>query len=180
FLSGIILLFERPIQVGDVVEIGDIWGTVREINVRSTQVRTFDNAELIIPNSDFISQLVTNWSFRDARVRRTVEVRVAYGSDVGLVRELLMDVAYQHPRILRRPHPEVLFSDFGDSALIFKLRFWVHIDWFLVVETDVRCDIDKQFRENGIIIPFPQRDVYLKTGKLEPPAPAGAQEQNET
>ncbi|MBA2882954.1 small-conductance mechanosensitive channel/predicted nucleic acid-binding Zn-ribbon protein [Desulfosalsimonas propionicica] len=180
FLSGIILLFERPIQVGDVIEMGTIWGTVREINVRSTQVRTFDNAELIIPNSDLISQVVTNWSFRDARVRRTVEVRVAYGSDVALVREVLMDVAYQHPRILRRPHPEVLFSDFGDSALVFKLRFWVHIDWFLTVETDVRSDIDKQFKEHGITIPFPQQDVYLKTGKLEPPEKAGAQEQNET
>jgi len=180
FLSGIILLFERPIQVGDVIEIGDIWGTIREINVRSTQMRTFDNAELIIPNADLISQVVTNWSYRDARIRRTVQVGVAYGSDVALVREVLMDVAYQHPRILRRPHPEVLFSDFGDSALIFKLRFWVHIDWFLTVETDVRTDIDKQFKEHGITIPFPQRDVYLKTGKLEPPEQAGALEQNET
>ncbi len=176
FLSGIILLFERPIQVGDVIEIGDIWGTVREINVRSTQVRTFDNAELIIPNSDFISQLVTNWSFRDSRVRRTVEVRVAYGSDIELVRQVLMDVAYQHPRVLRRPHPELLFSDFGDNGLIFKLRFWVHIDWFLVVETDVRFDIDKQFKEHGIVIPFPQRDVYLKTDNRVPAATPVAQE----
>ncbi len=163
FLSGIILLFERPIQVGDIVEIGGIWGTVREINVRSTQVRTFDNADLIIPNADFISQSLTNWSFRDARVRRTLAVGVAYGSDIELVRRLLIEVAYKHPRILRRPHPEVLFSDFGESALIFKLRFWVHIDWFLIVETDVRFDIDKVFRENGITIPFPQRDLHFKS-----------------
>ncbi|MBS3809483.1 MAG: mechanosensitive ion channel family protein [Desulfobacterales bacterium] len=163
FLSGIILLFERPIQVGDVIEIGGIWGTVREINVRSTQVRTFDNADLIIPNADFISQSLTNWSFRDARVRRTVQVGVAHGSDIELVRRLLIEVAYQHPRILRRPHPEVLFSDFGESALIFKLRFWAHIDWFLIVETDVRFDIDKVFRENGITIPYPQRDLHFKS-----------------
>ncbi|MBS3732011.1 MAG: mechanosensitive ion channel [Desulfobacterales bacterium] len=163
FLSGIILLFERPIQVGDVVEIGGIWGTVQEINVRSTQVRTFDNADLIIPNADFISQRLTNWSFRDARVRRSVQVGVAYGSDIELVRRLLIEVAYKHPRILRRPHPEVLFSDFGESALIFKLRFWAHVDWFLIVETDVRFDIDKVFRENGIRIPFPQRDLHFKS-----------------
>ncbi|MFP4453944.1 MAG: mechanosensitive ion channel family protein, partial [Desulfobacterales bacterium] len=177
FLSGIILLFERPIQVGDVIEIGGIWGTVREINVRSTQVRTFDNADLIIPNSDFISQSLTNWSFRDARIRRTVEVGVAYGSDTELVRSILIEVAYQHPRILRRPHPEVLFSDFGESALIFKLRFWAHIDWFLIVETDVRFDIDRRFRENNIVIPFPQRDLHFKSDNPTPVPDTGAQEQ---
>lgn len=175
FLSGIILLFERPIQVGDVIEIDGIWGTVREINVRSTQVRTFDNADLIIPNSDFISQRLTNWSFRDARVRRIVQVGVAYGSDIERVRQILMEIAYQHPRILRRPHPEVLFSDFGDSALIFQLRFWVHIDWFLVVETDVRFDIDRLFKENNITIPFPQRDLHFKSDNRIPVP--GAQEQ---
>ncbi|MFW6080760.1 MAG: mechanosensitive ion channel family protein, partial [Desulfosalsimonas sp.] len=177
FLSGIILLFERPIQVGDTIEINGIWGTVKEINVRSTQVTTFDNADLIIPNSDFISQSLTNWSFRDARVRRSVSVGVAYGSDIDLVRQILIDVAYQHPRILRRPHPEVLFSDFGESALIFKLRFWAHVDWFLTVETDVRFDIDKQFRENNIKIPFPQRDLHFKTDNPSPVPGTGAQEQ---
>jgi small-conductance mechanosensitive channel len=176
FLSGIILLFERPIQVGDVIEIGTVWGTVREINVRATQVRTFDNADLIIPNADFISQSLTNWSFRDARVRRSVTVGVAYGSDIELVRQVLMDVAYQHPRILRRPHPEVLFSDFAESSLVFKLRFWVHIDWFIVVETDVRFDIDKKFKENGIVIPYPKRDIYLKTDDSTSGTLPGAQE----
>ncbi|MCF8094235.1 MAG: mechanosensitive ion channel [Desulfobacteraceae bacterium] len=177
FLSGIILLFERPIQVGDVIETGGILGTVREINVRSTQVRTFDNMDLIVPNSDFISQRLTNWSFRDARIRRTVEVGVAYGSDIELVRQILTDVAYRHPRILRRPHPEVLFSDFGESALIFRLRFWVYIDWFLTVETDVRFDIDKKFRENNITIPFPQRDLHFKSDNRALLPGTGAQEQ---
>ncbi|MFW6052349.1 MAG: mechanosensitive ion channel domain-containing protein [Desulfosalsimonas sp.] len=176
-LSGVILLFERPIQVGDVIEINGIWGTVKEINVRATRVRTFDNADLIIPNSDFISQSLTNWSFRDARIRRTIEVRVAYGSDIELVRQILIDVAYQHPRILRRPHPEVLFSDFAESALIFKLRFWAHVDWFLIVETDVRYDIDRRFRENNITIPFPQRDLHFKSDNAKPVPGAGAQEQ---
>ncbi len=177
FLSGIILLFERPIQVGDVIEINGIWGTVKEINVRSTRVTTFDNADMIIPNSDFISQSLTNWSFRDARVRRSVEVGVAYGSDIDLVRQILVDVVYQHPRVLRRPHPEVLFTDFGESALIFKVRFWVHVDWFLMIETDVRFDIDKQFRENNIRIPFPQRDLHFKSDKSSPVPGKEAQEQ---
>ncbi|MGM0452639.1 MAG: mechanosensitive ion channel domain-containing protein [Thermodesulfobacteriota bacterium] len=162
FMSGIILLFERPIQVGDVIEIEGIWCTVKEINVRATHVKTFDNADLIIPNADFISQRVTNWSFRDARVRRSITIRVAYGSDIERVRETLFDIVYKHPRVLRRPHPEVLFTDFGDSALVFEVRFWVHLDYFLTVETDIRFDIDKQFREQNIRIPFPQRDIYIQ------------------
>jgi len=162
FLSGIILLFERPIQVGDVVEVNGIWGTVAKINVRATQVKTYDNADLIIPNADLISNQLTNWSFKDARVRRTITVGVAYGSDIALVRETLNNIALKHPRVYPRPHPEVLFSDFGESALIFKLRLWVHINYFLSVETDVRCEIDKEFKALGIHIPFPQRDIYIK------------------
>ena len=162
FLSGIILLFERPIQVGDVIEVNGIWGTVTKINVRATQVKTYDNADLIIPNADLISRQLTNWSFKDARVRRTITVGVAYGSDIDLVRETLNNIALQHARVYRRPHPEVLFSDFGDSALIFKLRVWVHINYFLSVETDIRFEIDKEFKALGIHIPFPQRDIHIK------------------
>lgn len=162
FVSGIILLFERPIKVGDVIEINGLWGTVKKINVRSTQVRTFDNADLIIPNTDFINQQLTNWSFKDARVRRNIVVGVAYGSDTVLVKETLFDIAYHHPQVYKRPHPEVLFEDFGESALIFKLRLWASINYFLSVETDVRFEIDRRFRELGITIPFPQRDVYIR------------------
>ncbi|MFP4158062.1 MAG: mechanosensitive ion channel domain-containing protein [Desulfobacterales bacterium] len=177
FLSGIILLFERPMKVGDTIEINGIWGTVKEIKVRSSQVTTFDNSDMIIPNSDFINQTLTNWSFRDARVRRSVRVGVAHGSDIDLVRQILTDVAYQHPRVLRRPHPEVLFADFGENALIFELRFWAHVDWFLTVETDVRFDIDNKFRENNIRIPFPQRDIHFKTDNSIPVPGKAAQEQ---
>ena len=179
FLSGIILLFERPIQVGDVVEVNGIWGTVAKINVRATQVKTYDNADLIIPNADLISRQLTNWSFKDARVRRTITVGVAYGSDIQLVRETLNRIALNHQRVYRRPQPEVLFSDFGESALIFKLRVWVHINYFLSVETDIRFEINKAFKELGIHIPLPQRDVHFKSGHVtatEPPQgdPAGA------
>jgi potassium-dependent mechanosensitive channel len=162
FFSGLILLFERPIQVNDVIEIGGIWGVVKEINVRSTHVKTYDNADLMIPNSEIVSQQVTNWSFRDPRIRRTISIGVAYGSDVKLVKETLINIAYNDPRVSRRPNPDVIFSDFGDNALIFNLRFWVHVDYFLRVESDIRSEIEKEFRRLGISIPFPQRDVYIK------------------
>jgi len=169
FLSGIILLFERPIQVGDVVEINGIWGTVSKINVRATQVKTYDNADLIIPNSDFVSRQLTNWSFKDARVRRTITVGVAYGSDTERVRDTLLNIAANNSSVYRRPQPEVLFSDFGEYALIFKLRVWAHINYFLNVETDIRFEINEKFRELGIHIPYPQRDVYLKAGDADMP-----------
>jgi potassium-dependent mechanosensitive channel len=162
FFSGLILLFERPIQVNDVIEIGGVWGVVKEIKVRSTHIKTYDNADLMIPNSEIVGQQVTNWSFRDPRIRRTITIGVAYGSDVKLVKETLVNIAYNDPRVSRRPNPDVMFSDFGDNALIFKLRFWAHVDYFLRVESDIRSEIDKEFRRLGIGIPFPQRDVYIK------------------
>ena len=161
FISGLILLFERPIKVGDVVEINSIWGTVAQINVRSTVVRTFDNAALIIPNADIISNQLTNWTFKDVRMRRTITVGVAYGSDVKSVERLLYEIAEQHPRVLKNPAPEVLFADFGDSALIFKLRVWTIIDYGVPAENAIRFEIDRIFREKNITIPFPQRDLHL-------------------
>jgi potassium-dependent mechanosensitive channel len=164
FVSGLILLFERPIQVGDVVEIGGTWGKVVKINVRSTVVQTFDNASLIIPNSEFVSSQLTNWSFKDMRIRRNVLVGVAYGSDVEEVRRTLLEVADAHTQILKTPGPQVLFTDFADSALLFKLRFWTTIDFALGTETDIRFEIDRLFRERNIQIPFPQRDLHLVSG----------------
>lgn len=163
FLSGIILLFERPIQVGEVIEIGGKWGTVRKINFRSTVVQTYDNASLIIPNSEFISNQVINWSFKDPRLRRSVTVGVAYGTDVQLVRETLLEIAEHHPKVLKYPRYDVLFSDFGDSALIFNLRFWSTLDDFFAAETEIRFEIDKLFRERNIEISFPQRDIHIRS-----------------
>lgn len=165
FISGIILLFERPMQVGDVIEVGGTWGIVKEINVRSTHLKTYDNSDLIVPNSDFISQRVINWSFKDPKVRRTITVGVAYGSDIARVKEILVDIANTNNRVYRQPAPDALFADFGDSALIFKLRVWVHIENFLSVESDIRSEIDRRFREAKIMIPFPQRDLYIKEFK---------------
>jgi potassium efflux system protein len=167
FISGIILLFERPFQVGDDIEVNGTWARVRKINVRSTLVQTYDNASLIIPNSDLISSQVTNWSFKDKRLRRTVEVGVAYGSDVELVRSTLFEVAEKTPRVLKLPKPDVIFRNFGDSALIFHLRFWTRVEYFLAVETDVRFEIDRLFRERNIEIAFPQQDIHIRSGFKE-------------
>ena len=161
FISGLILLFERPIQVGDWVEVNGIWGSVEKINVRSTIVKSVDNAALIIPNSEFISNRLTNWSFKDPKIRRTITIGVAYGSDIHKVKEILLNIANKHPRVYRIPAPDVVFTDFGDSALIFEIRIWVHVDFSISTRTDIRFEIDRQFKENNIVIPFPQRDVHL-------------------
>ncbi len=163
FISGIILLFERPIQVGDDVEINGIWATVKKINVRATVVQTYDNASIIIPNSEFISSQVTNWSFNDKRLRRSIDVGVAYGSDIEGVRETLLKIAEKTQKVFKQPKPDVIFRDFGDSALMFRLRVWTDIDNIFKVETAIRFEIDKQFKEKGFIIAFPQRDVHLFT-----------------
>jgi small-conductance mechanosensitive channel len=163
FISGLILLFERPIQVGDVVEVGGTWGEVLKINVRSTLVQTYDNSTLIIPNSEFISSRVTNWSHRDPYIRRDLPVGVAYGSDTALVEQLLLEAADHVKEVVQYPRKAVVqFIDFGESSLDFRLRFWSTINDFLTAETRLRFEIDRLFRENGVEIPFPQRDVHMK------------------
>jgi len=171
FMSGLILLFERPIQVGDDIELNGVWATVKKINVRSTLVQTYDNASLIIPNSDLINNQVTNWSFKDKRLRRDISIGIAYGSDIVLAKKLLLEVANSKMRVLRYPEPEVLFRDFGDSALVFKLRFWSLVDYFIQVESELRFDIDEIFNKNNIVIAFPQKDVHLHMvdSKVEEP-----------
>jgi small-conductance mechanosensitive channel len=163
FVSGLILLFERPVEAGDAIEVNGTWGTISKIRVRSTVVQTYDNASLIIPNSDMISNHVTNWSFKDSRLRRWITVGVAYGSDTELVRKTLLEIAHADPKVLRQPGPDVLFRDFGDSALIFVLRVWSTIENFLAMETDVRFEIDRLFRERNIEIAFPQRDIHIRS-----------------
>lgn len=171
FISGIILLFERPIQVGDAVEISGIWGIVKKINFRSTLVQTYDNASLIIPNSEFISNSVTNWSFKDQRLRRIITIGVAYGTDARVTADTLLEIAKSCPWVLADPKPDVLFSDFGDSALIFKLRIWTLLDSMIAAENDIRYRINQTFSEMGIEIPFPQQDIHIRSGL---PSAAGA------
>ena len=165
FISGLILLFERPVQVGDFVEVSGVQGTVRAIRARSSMVETQDNVSIIVPNSNFISENVTNWSYRDEKVRIHVNVGVSYGADVDLVAETLLRVGEAHPEVLRDPEPRVQFLNFGDSSLSFDLLVWIEDparQYF--VRSDLNFAVVKAFREEGITIPFPQRDLHLRTG----------------
>jgi small-conductance mechanosensitive channel len=183
FISGLILLFERPIRIGDWVVVGGIEGYVRKINIRATVIETFDFAEIIVPNSEFISGQVTNWTLASMVGRVVVPVGVAYGSDTEKVRDILLDVAQNHPEVVTdssAPEPSVVFREFGDSSLNFQLRcFLVNVDRRLRILSDLNFAIDKAFREAGIEIPFPQRDLHLKDWPGKPdtlpenPAPSG-------
>lgn len=162
FISGIILLFERPISVGDYIDVGDTSGIVESIDMRSTTIITLDNITLIVPNSKFIEDTVTNWSVADPKVRISISVGVAYGSDTELVTKLLLEVAENHEEVMENPEPDVLFSEFGDSSLNFKLRVWIFSPRRRYnITSDLNFAIDKAFRQHDITIPFPQRDVHF-------------------
>lgn len=165
FISGMILIFSRNIQVGDVVEVGGTVGEVRKISIRATVVQTYDNALIFVPNSEFVSNRLTNWTRSNRSTRRDVSVGVAYGSDTALVSKLLLKAASATDNILRYPTPTVFLSSFADSSLDFTLRFWVS-DYNLAVSTSsaLRLKIDSLFRENGIEIPFPQMDLHVRDG----------------
>ena len=165
FVSGVILLFERPVRVGDLITVGDTVGVVEAIGIRATLIRTPDNVEMIIPNSQFIAQAVTNWTYRDKSVRVHVPVGVSYGSDTALVKQLLIQVAVLHPEVLTEPEPTVLFLAFGESSLDFDLRAWVpDPEERRRIVSDLNFAIDAAFRDHGVVIPFPQRDVHLDPG----------------
>ncbi|MTB50746.1 mechanosensitive ion channel [Lewinella sp. W8] len=164
-ICGIIILFERSVKVGDVVELqGHQVGTVRKIGARTSTVETRDDIIVFVPNSKLIGENVTNWSQVEKKARFHVAVGVAYGSDTKLVREILLDVAKEHPHALDFPKPVVRFLDFGDSALLFDLIFFsrnfVGIE---DVKSDIRFAIDDAFRARGVEIPFPQRDVWIRS-----------------
>lgn len=166
-VSGIIIVFEKPIKVGDVIKIdADIAGKVESINIRSTTIKTFERTTAIIPNSRFLESNVINWIHGgDMVLRAIITVGVAYGSDTELVRECLLKVANEHPHVLKDPEPKVRFAEFGESSLNFQLYFWAHIDNRWMAISDLNFAIDKIFRENNIIIPFPQRDLHIRTEK---------------
>ncbi|HKK07199.1 MAG TPA: mechanosensitive ion channel domain-containing protein [Gammaproteobacteria bacterium] len=166
FVSGLILLFERPIKTGDWIVVGGTEGYVKRIRIRSTQIQTFDRADVIVPNSELISSQVTNWMLYDARGRARVAVGVAYGSDTAKVNEILLDIANKHPSVITdgsAPKPMVLFREFGDSSLNFELRCHIqNIDERLSFISEVNFAIDAAFREHGVEIPFPQRDLHVR------------------
>jgi len=165
FVSGIILLMERPIRVGDRVEVGGTNGDVVRIGARSTWVCTNDNVVIIIPNTEFVNNRVTNWTANDRQVRFAIPLGVSYGSDPEHVREVLLEVARNHPDVLTDPGPEVLFAGFGNSSLDFELRVWTitRVQWPRIISSELYFSIFRAFKGNGIEIPFPQRDLHLKT-----------------
>ncbi len=163
FISGLIILAERPIAIGDRIEIGNIGGQVREISLRSTTIITNDNIAIIVPNADFITHSVTNWSYEDPRVRFRIPFGVAYGTDLQKLRQLMLEVAAEHPNALKDPKPDLFMAGFGDNSLNFELAVW-SADMTVAprrFRSELYFGIEKKLRENNISIPFPQREVRL-------------------
>ncbi len=164
FISGVILLAERPIKKGDLVQVEQTYGNVERIGLRSTRVRTGENIHVIVPNSAFLETNVTNWTHSDNTVRIKIGVGVAYGSPTREVERLIRQAIEENPRVIPDPEPLVLFTEFGSDSLNFEALFWVRMRRMmerLTVESDLRYRIDELFREAGIVIAFPQRDVHL-------------------
>ncbi|MFN0119784.1 MAG: mechanosensitive ion channel family protein [Blastocatellia bacterium] len=165
FISGLIILFERPVKIGDRIEVGNVEGDVIEIGARSTTVLTNDNIAIIVPNSQFITENIVNWKYNGESVRFKIPVSIAYGSDVRRVEKLLLDVAAKNPDVLKEPAPAVRFMSFGDSGLEFELRVWsttlVHRKGALF--SALNFAIYESFREHQIEIPFPQRDLHVRS-----------------
>jgi small-conductance mechanosensitive channel len=164
FIAGLILLFERPIKIGDRVTVGQTEGDVTEINMRSTTIRSLNNISIIVPNSEFISSQVINWSHGDPKVRLVVKVGVSYNSDLDTVIQSLHEVADENPNVLKTPEPDVLLSGFGDSSWDMELRVWLKDPtYFYRIRSDIHCMIVRKFRQNGVEIPFPQRDLHVRS-----------------
>ena len=164
FVSGLILLFERPVRVGDYIELDGKWAEIKNIGLRASTVQTFDQADVIIPNADLVTNQVINWTLTNRRVRLTIPVGVAYGSDIALVMETLKESAKDNSKVAEAPTPQVLYLNFGESALEFELRVWVlDADNWLVVSSELHQEIDRRFRRAKIEIAFPQRDLHLRS-----------------
>lgn len=164
FISGLIILFERPIRVGDIVTIGNVSGNVTRIRIRATTIMDWDRKELIIPNKEFITGQVINWNLTDPTMRVVIPVGIAYGSDTRLAQKLLIDVARAHPRVLKDPAPDAPFLSFGESTLNFELRVFVEQPSHSIpTRNDLHFAIDDAFRKAGIEISFHQRDIHLRS-----------------
>jgi small-conductance mechanosensitive channel len=164
FISGWILMWERPIRIGDFLEVEDAKGIVEEINTRSTRIRRVDGVHLLIPNSKLLENTVVNWTLVDKLVRTSVKVGVAYGSPAKKVAALIMQATVDENEVLKEPKPLVTFEDFGDNSLVFEVTYWIHSNvegGLRVTRSNIRFRLDELFEENNIVIAFPQRDVHL-------------------
>lgn len=168
FISGWILMSERPVRIGDFIEIEGSKGVVERIGNRSTRIRRVDGVHLLVPNSKLLEQTVINWTLVDHKIRTRVGVRVAYGSPVRQVESILLQAIKEHPSVNATPAPNIVFEEFGDSALLFDCYFWVEVkreSELRNIRSDIRFRIDELFHEHGIVIAFPQRDLHLDTGR---------------
>jgi small-conductance mechanosensitive channel len=165
--SGFVIFFERPIRMGDVVEVGGVPGVVKSIRTRSTIVNTFDNISIVVPNSEFLTDRVVNWSHSDRIVRIESRVGVDYASDAEQVKQTLLEIARANKDILSQPEPSVVFEEFADSALLFRLLYWVDVEDRMEVKSQINFAIHARFKEKGISIPFPQRDLHLRSSDFE-------------
>ena len=166
FISGFIIMGEQPINIGDLIEIDGILGQVEEVGARCTRIRTGENIHILVPNSSFLEKNITNWTLSDRLIRAYVTVGVIYGSAVEQVRDLLLQACGEFSEIHKNPEPFVLFTDFGDSALIFEVHFYILVERVIqrrTIESRLRYRIDEMFRQAGIVIAFPQQDVHLDT-----------------
>lgn len=169
FISGLIIMFERPIKIGDRIVVSGVEGNVIEIGARATTVLNNDNIAVIVPNSKFITEEVVNWKYNDARVRFRVPVAVAYGSDSRQVEKALLEIAEANEDVLDFPAPVVCFLAFGDDGLSFDLRVWSasHVDRKGRLISSLNHEIYARFQNDGIEFPFPQRDLHIRSGVLE-------------
>ena len=166
FIAGIILLFERPISVGDRVTVGSTQGDVININIRSTTIKSLNNIAYIVPNSDFISTTVINWSHGDKKIRLDLDVGVSYSSDLDTVLKALMEVGLENKEVLKDPHPEVHMLAFGDSSWNMRLRVWIpDPKRFYYIQSDLNCAVVRKFKDYKIEIPFPQRDLHIRSSE---------------
>ena len=164
FIAGLILLFERPIKIDDRITVGDTEGDVLEINIRSTTIRTLNNITIIVPNSEFISSNVINWSHGDPKIRINILVGVSYGSNIDDVLKALREVAEEHPEVLKKPESDILLREFGDSSWNMDLRVWIsHPKRHHIIKSQLNIAIVKKFRKYGVEIPFPQRDLHVRS-----------------
>ena len=164
FVSGLILLFERPVRIGDIVELGGTWAEIKKIGLRATTIQSFDQADVIIPNADLVTNQVTNWTLSNRQVRLIIPVGVAYGSDIPLVMETLTACANANPMVAKTPAPQVLFLSFGESSLDLELRVWVlDVANMLIVKNELHQEINRSFQEANIEIAFPQMDLHLRS-----------------
>ena len=164
FISGWILMWERPIKIGDFLEIEENKGTVESINTRSTLVRRIDGVHMLIPNSKLLENTVVNWTLVDRLIRSSVRIGVAYGSPVKTVTALILQATIEQKNILSDPKPTVYFDDFGDNALVFEVNFWINSQiegGIRLMRSDIRYRIDELFTENDIVIAYPQRDIHI-------------------